>query len=143
MNNTQSDKMAGMSSNNEPVKMNRSVVAADDALGYDLPNMTPNEIMDAYHAALSEHRMSAPDAFRLYWKGLLWAAVISMVGRLGALRLYERLTRPPVGMRDGIIRFESERFIFRLASISKAIWQYGQGSAKQLSGGSQVAISIL
>ena len=46
---------------------------------YDLLNMTPSEIVEAYHAALSDHRMFAPYAFRLFWKGLSWAVIILMM----------------------------------------------------------------
>ena len=45
----------------------------------DLQSMTPNQILEAYRAALIEHKMSFKDSFRIYKKALFWSAVMAFV----------------------------------------------------------------
>ena len=53
---------------------------ASDAPGRDLPPLNPNQVMEAYRAALGEHRMSFRDSFRIYKKALFWSTVMAIVG---------------------------------------------------------------
>lgn len=47
-----------------------------------IPEMTPNQIAEAYRASVNEHRMKLSDAGRAYKKALFWSAVMGMVSQV-------------------------------------------------------------
>ena len=47
--------------------------------GLHLENMTPNQIAEAYHASLAEHRMTTREAVTLYRWALFWGAWVCFV----------------------------------------------------------------
>lgn len=44
-----------------------------------MPEMTTNQIAEAYRASVNEHRMTLSEAGRTYKKALFWSAVMGMV----------------------------------------------------------------
>lgn len=45
----------------------------------NMPEMTPNQIAEAYRASVNEHRMKLSEAGRTYKKALFWSAMMGMV----------------------------------------------------------------
>ena len=51
----------------------------EDAGQRVLDGMSPAQIAEAYRAAQTEHKMGFKQAVRVYWKGLFWSAIMSVV----------------------------------------------------------------
>ena len=68
-----------MGSEHDDVKM------VDEALEHQVPvevqveSMTPNQVLDAYYAALSEHSQSVKESFRVFKKAIAWMSVFGLV----------------------------------------------------------------